>query len=402
MCAYPRPWLPVVVTTLFVAITAASSARAATVNVDVESRGGACSDNRTSTQAQNAATPWCTLSKALGASPDGSTIQVRGGTYPPASSSDRHLTSGISVSGYPREQPVLQSLSLARSDGFAFSGLTLQAAQLNTTKSISFTGDEVTGGGLFATAAPGLLIQSTVFHDGYDALVVRRSSNVNVLGNVFRDMPMRDTTGGDGIQAADNTGLTVRGNTFLRISNPLGHCDSIQLLGANDYATIDGNLFRSARGPIVESGTGRAGALTRHLAITNNEMTQMTDWALNIGNAPDAMIVNNTIWNAAHGIKLSGTYTRASLYDNIVSRLEPATGTIAAEAYNLIANGPTSGARDIRSGDPRFMSQTQPDYHLTAGSPAVDAGSNAFAPALDRDGRQRVGAPDLGAYEFQP
>lgn len=42
------------------------------------------------------------------------------------------------------------------------------------------------------------------------------------------------------------------------------------------------------------------------------------------------------------------------------------------------------------------------DFHLTLGSPAIDAGDPADFPAIDRDGNPRpVGAaPDAGAYEF--
>jgi hypothetical protein len=40
------------------------------------------------------------------------------------------------------------------------------------------------------------------------------------------------------------------------------------------------------------------------------------------------------------------------------------------------------------------------DFHLTAGSPAVNAGSAQYAPAADREGKARNGAPDAGAYEF--
>jgi hypothetical protein len=39
------------------------------------------------------------------------------------------------------------------------------------------------------------------------------------------------------------------------------------------------------------------------------------------------------------------------------------------------------------------------DFHLTAGSPAIDAGDPNDAPARDADGNARTGAPDAGAYE---
>jgi hypothetical protein len=40
------------------------------------------------------------------------------------------------------------------------------------------------------------------------------------------------------------------------------------------------------------------------------------------------------------------------------------------------------------------------DAHLLAGSPAIDAGTAAGAPASDFDGRPRDAAPDIGAYEY--
>jgi hypothetical protein len=41
------------------------------------------------------------------------------------------------------------------------------------------------------------------------------------------------------------------------------------------------------------------------------------------------------------------------------------------------------------------------DFRLTAGSPAIDAGDPLDAPATDKNGDPRVGAPDAGAYEYQ-
>ena len=399
MYAHLSRLLLAAVAALYVSITAAATA--ATVNVDVQSVGGPCSDSRTAAQAQNPATPWCTLGKALVAAPDGSAIQVRAGTYAAASVTGRHLVSGISVAPFPGQRPIVKSLTLTQSDRFTFSGLTFQAVQLTTSRSIALTGDEITKGGLFATAPSALRVEDNVFHDGADGLVVRNGSDVTVRHNVFRDMPRRTTAGGDGIQGSGDTGLMVHGNTFLRLSNPLGHCDSIELLGSNDYVTLDGNLFRAARGPIITTGSGGTAALTKHLVVTNNELTQTPTWALNFVNTPGALVENNTIWAAGHGIMLTGGYTKVSFYNNIVSRLETVAARVAADDYNLIAVGPMTGAHDKR-GDPRFLSQTLPDYHLTAASPAVNAGTAAFAPLLDRDGFGRIGAPDLGAYEFRP
>jgi hypothetical protein len=56
-------------------------------------------------------------------------------------------------------------------------------------------------------------------------------------------------------------------------------------------------------------------------------------------------------------------------------------------------------------GDPLFVAPgwgTEGDYHVLPGSPAIDWGTAEGAPAWDLEGRQRLGAPDLGAYELAP
>ena len=40
------------------------------------------------------------------------------------------------------------------------------------------------------------------------------------------------------------------------------------------------------------------------------------------------------------------------------------------------------------------------DFHLTPGSPAINAGDPADSPGHDRDGNARDSTPDAGAYEF--
>ena len=42
------------------------------------------------------------------------------------------------------------------------------------------------------------------------------------------------------------------------------------------------------------------------------------------------------------------------------------------------------------------------DYHLTAGSAAINAGAAQHAPESDLDGARRDSAPDAGAYEYRP
>ena len=84
-------------------------------------------------------------------------------------------------------------------------------------------------------------------------------------------------------------------------------------------------------------------------------------------------------------------------------------GGTAYENYNLFyVNGTnhvgsTGGTNDVVSGDPRFVDPSGDDYHLGAGSAAIDVGVDVGVTSdLDGDPRPRGGGFDIGAYEAAP
>lgn len=66
--------------------------------------------------------------------------------------------------------------------------------------------------------------------------------------------------------------------------------------------------------------------------------------------------------------------------------------------YSLIGDG-DAGAGNI-TGDPLFVSPDYMDYHISDGSPCIDAGTPDGAPAADFEGDARTGNPDIGYDEF--
>lgn len=70
--------------------------------------------------------------------------------------------------------------------------------------------------------------------------------------------------------------------------------------------------------------------------------------------------------------------------------LKTTNSTTGANYTNVIANPSAAIFNDI----------SLHDYHLTSGSPAIDAGNPALGITLDQDGVIRSSPPDMGAYEY--
>ncbi len=112
--------------------------------------------------------------------------------------------------------------------------------------------------------------------------------------------------------------------------------------------------------------------------------------------------------NALYGIALEGSVggvANSYIYDSIVhENAGGALGLQAASGTQLLSN---LGDDVAGSGaDPQFVAASSGDYHLAAGSPAIDAGvagPGGGISVLDLDSNPRIqGAQvDIGAYEFR-
>lgn len=174
--------------------------------------------------------------------------------------------------------------------------------------------------------------------------------------------------------------------------------------------------------------------------VINNVVIDCANGGIAIENSNTATLINNTIVKCGRGLRLFDLGRWGPPY-----RLNPGGGT-ATVVNCIIWDCPTPIAladssntsiadrgshvtvmySDIQRGrdgvsvsgqfstvtwgqgnldaDPLFVDPETLDYHLLAGSPAIDTADTGEAPEVDRDGipRPLQGGADMGAYEFTP
>jgi hypothetical protein len=184
-------------------------------------------------------------------------------------------------------------------------------------------------------------------------------------------------------------------------------------------AIIDGNWIEDNF-----ATSGRAALcvadVTIAVTITNNIITENAGTGMRSFNNQDIRMVNNTIArNAFRGVQVlfpefdpagSATFT---LHNNIIASNGECGVFIENEGNQRLDYNDVVGQRyqycgfpDIQgynlSIDPVFVNPTASDYHLLAGSPAINQGDGSIAPMDDFDGTKRSQnyTVDMGAYEF--
>jgi hypothetical protein len=220
--------------------------------------------------------------------------------------------------------------------------------------------------GVSSTAPQGIVIENTEIHD------VRITASGQHLECVMSHSP----------------GVTFRGNTFR-------NCGVFDIsLGLGDWwgqpqygnVTIENNLF----GHSVDGGAGG-----------NWHYYGLAWW---LDNLDGARVVNNTFENAVSMDR--ATRGTGGVWANNIGggwTCEPGvvyTGNVGQACSAQDKAVSPASSRYNQTAPMGWVNPAAFDFHLNAGSPAINAGSAQHAPATDREGKPRSGAPDAGAYEF--
>jgi hypothetical protein len=220
------------------------------------------------------------------------------------------------------------------------------------------------------------------------------------------------------------TGNTARdyggGLAFLGSSEP-SLADTVVVgntarWGGGAYVADDVRLDLSSvqiRGNTAEQAAGmqviHAALSMVNTAVVDNAASPGGPGGLHLAHASGSLmnvtIAGNTANSGAGGIVFSTTDTalqldivNSILFFNGVQDVS-CSGGICRVSYSDVSQG-FVGTGNI-SQDPMFVDRQAGDYHLSAGSPAIDAGTSTGAPGLDWEGDRRpAGGVDMGADEY--
>jgi len=188
------------------------------------------------------------------------------------------------------------------------------------------------------------------------------------------------SVGSDGkVGTGEVVGVVLRGNMIINYTDPnQPFRGTLQGIGCFDgfYRdwVVENNVI------ITDHWHGITFSGARNVRIINNTVVDINQespgpaWIM-IGNHKDGTPSENCI-----------------IRNNIAMKISSGPETIAD--HNLII--------DFDWAKKYFIDYSSFDLHLTADSPAIDMGSEEFAPPIDRDGvkRPQGNGIDLGAYEF--
>jgi len=362
---------------------------------------GSTKDNYVSTAGSDsndgsAAHPWRTIQHAASMAKAGMTIHVAAGTY------NEHVVSSVSGTATSRIIFISDAKWGAKVVGLGCSAVGPSydcPSGYNSTWSnkgdyVDIRGFDITGDG----------------HIG----IQNDAANVQELNNHIHNItgPGACIGYGGGIAGIDNTNANSP-NTTLKNNNVIGNWihdiawDGTHFCGGGGHGVYQASPGGKVQNNLAYRGSGQGITMWHYatnIVIANNTIFQFGDGIV-VGSDPatgvyaDYCAVNdNIIRSVAHsGIKEQGragahnTYWSNLIYESALD-YALAAGRVPMNAFHadpLFVNWQISGGGD---------------YHLKAGSPAIEVGTSSEAPSDDFDGVSRPQGKgfDVGAYEYLP
>lgn len=414
---------------IFVCINAAVISPAATYYVDAIN---GVDDNPGTSQS-----PWRTITRAQSSAVAGDTVILKSGNY--GRFSDNSARSGwITYQAEQLHVPVM-SISLSGSNTnvyLRFDGLhlvgpdTTAAVVLSSVNYVEVKNCDIEmttwNIAISTNRCNNILYEGNNIHDARSGLSGYNNNYLTYRNNKIYHLADDGITGG-------NNHWLIQGNEIYDIDNghagQTWHNDGIEFYddsGSFDDIVITGNnIYGGEMQGIMISGSGRK----TNIVISNNLIHDIptTSAYINLKSGESTSIYNNTIISGAttgsgqlHMRTNNDTVHVNAMYNNIIETfsMESDTGSVTARVVshgnNIFGNNPVfvngytypyqpnATERVSVNINALFVSSANRNYHLAAGSVAIDAGISLNAPAIDIEGttRPQGSGYDIGAYEY--
>ena len=251
----------------------------------------------------------------------------------------------------------------------------------------------------------GSLVQHGIyFSNSGDRPIIRR----NVIhGNVGAGLHMNGDITVDCSPKLTTDGIIDHAVIEDNVIYDNGSGSGINCAGVQN-SIIRNNLLYGNHGSGISLYQGEAPEGAKNNLVVNNTILMAADgrWALNVNQASTGNKIRNNIFFTLHPSRGSIVITADSLtgfdsdYNLLTPRMSPDGDPTTLDLAGWQALGYDEHGF-AGTPDAVFVDATS-DFHLEAGSPAIDKGEAASAPPTDLTGAARPAgsAPDLGAYEY--
>jgi hypothetical protein len=399
-----------------------------------------------------AAAPCRTIKHALGQAKAGQTVLVKGGTFrelvdiPSSGTSNAWITlraypgetvtidaAGLSLSDWWKGVISVDDVSYVRVQGFRVKGSAGFGIIVNRSTNVEILDNQTYDtrrSGVGVWKSTGVLVDHNdveLAANGGDqeCISISESDQVVVTNNHVRN-DGAGTAGGEGIDVKDgSSNVVVRGNHVHDLDELGIYVDSWD--SHTHDIIVERNLVHDCLGYGIAVAAERGG-LVEDVLIRNNITygnsymgIVIADWDQGYPHPmQNIKIVNNTCvdngpqasWGAgisvlngqAKGVVIRNNICAGNAYGQIVNE---SSGAVVTASHNLVW-GTTSSGHEVNGASavsvaPGFVNSGGHDYHLSPGSPAINAGTQQDAPPTDFDGLSRPvnGLYDIGALEWR-